>query len=65
MRFLVYQRKRKTLLFKNNFSNIEDLNVSDRIKYVLSFYKNYRTEIANPKSELYKMKQEFDKKRTE
>ena len=53
------------IIFKNNFSNIDEMEVSDRIKYVLSFYKNYRAEIADPKSELFKMKQEFEKKRTE
>ena len=53
------------IIFKNNFSNIEEMDVSDRIKHVLSFYKNYRAEIADPNSELFKMKQEFEKKRTE
>ena len=53
------------IIFKNNFSNIEEMNVSDRIKYTLSFYKNYRAEIADPNSELFKMKQEFEKKRIE
>ena len=48
------------IIFKNDFSNIEEMNVSDRIKYVLSFYKNYRAEIADPNSELFKMKQEFE-----
>lgn len=51
------------IIFKNNFSHIEEMNVSDRIKYVLSFYRNYRAEIADPNSELFKMKQEFEKKR--
>ena len=32
--------------------NIEEMNVSDRIKYVLSFYKNYRAEIADSNSSL-------------
>ena len=53
------------IIFKNNFSNIEEMNVSDRIKSILSFYKNYRAEIADPNSELFKMKQEFEKKRIE
>ena len=26
------------------------------------FYKNYRADIADPKSELYKLKQEFEKR---
>lgn len=48
------------IIFKNDFSNIEEMNVSDRIKYVLSFYKNYRAEIADSNSSLFKMKQEFE-----
>ena len=41
------------IIFKNNFSNIDEMDVSDRIKHVLSFYKNYRAEIADPNSELF------------
>lgn len=35
---------------------------TDNKKYlhILQFYKNYRGDIANPKSELYKFKKEFD-----
>ena len=51
------------IIFKNKFSNIEEMDVSDRIKHVLSFYKNYRAEIADPNSELFKMKLEFEKER--
>lgn len=53
------------IIFKNKFTDIEGLNVNDNIKYVLSFYRNYRAEIADSKSDLYKMKQEFDKMRIE
>lgn len=50
------------IIFKNKFSNIDELDVCDKIKKVLSYYKNYRSEIADPNSELYKLKQDFDKK---
>lgn len=50
------------IIFKNKFTDIEKLDVSDKIKRVLSFYKNYRAEIADSKSELYKLKQEFEEK---
>lgn len=50
------------IIFKNKFTDIEKLDASDKIKRVLSFYKNYRAEIADSKSELYKLKQEFEEK---
>lgn len=53
------------IIFKNKFTDIEDLSVNNNIKYVLSFYKNYRAEIADSNSDLFKMKQEFDKIRIE
>lgn len=49
------------IIYKNNFNDIEDLTSNIKIRHVLSFYKNYRGDIANPNSELYKMKSEFDK----
>lgn len=48
------------IIFQNKFSNIEELNLNDKIKHVLSYYKNYRAEIADPKSNLYKLKKEFE-----
>lgn len=48
------------IIFQNKFSNIEGLNLNDKIKHVLSYYKNYRAEIADPKSNLYKLKKEFE-----
>lgn len=51
------------IIFKNKFSNIDELNVSDKIKKVLYYYKDYRMEIANPDSKLYKLKQSFEEKR--
>ena len=50
------------IIFKNKFTDIDELDVSEKIKKVLSYYKNYRSEIADTKSELYKLKQEFERK---
>lgn len=48
------------IIFKNDFNHIEDLTSNKRLLSVLQFYKNYRSEIADPKSELYKLKQQYD-----
>ena len=50
------------IILKNKFTNIDNLDVSEKIKKVLSYYKNYRSEIADTKSELYKQKREFEKR---
>lgn len=50
------------IIYKNDFNNIDELSSNANVRYVLSFYKNYRGDIANPKSDLYKLKQEFDAK---
>lgn len=42
-----------------NAAVIDD-NLPERIKYALSFYRNRRDDIADPKGELYALKQEFD-----
>ena len=51
------------IIFKNKFTDIDELDVSEKIRKVLSYYKNYRSEIADPKSELYKLKREFERKK--
>lgn len=48
------------IIFSNKFTDIEKLDVDEKIKHTLLFYKNYRAEIADPKSELYRKKQEFE-----
>lgn len=50
------------IIYKNDFNNIDELSENINVRYVLSFYKNYRGDIANPKSELYRLKQEFEAK---
>lgn len=42
-----------------NAANV-DVNLSGRIEYALSFYKNRRDEIAKEGGELYALKKEFD-----
>jgi hypothetical protein len=49
------------IIYKNEFSDLEALSPNPKIQKVLSYYKNYRAEIANPKSELFKQKIEFEK----
>lgn len=49
------------IIFKNNFNDIDSLTDNIKLRKVLSFYKNYRADIADSNSELYKLKQEFEK----
>lgn len=48
------------IVFKNDFNNIDELTASTKLKDVLRFYKNYRSEIADHNSELYQLKVQFD-----
>jgi hypothetical protein len=48
------------IIFKNNFNDIDSLTDNIKLRKVLSFYKNYRADIADSNSELYKLKQEFE-----
>lgn len=48
------------IVYNNNFNNIEELSTNQNIRHFLSFYKNYRGDIANPKSELYRLKLEYE-----
>lgn len=49
------------IIYQNDFRNIEEMTNNPRLLHVLGFYKNYRSDIANENSELYKQKIEFDK----
>lgn len=51
------------IILKNKFTDIDNLDVNEKIKKVLSYYKNYRSEIADSRSELYKLKRDFEKKK--
>ena len=48
------------IIFKNDFNNIEELTSNGKFRYILRFYKNYRADIANHESDLYKLKKQFD-----
>lgn len=48
------------IIYKNNFNHIEDLTDNQKYLHILQFYKNYRDDITNSESELYKLKKEFD-----
>ena len=50
------------IIYKNEFNNIEELTSNPKYLHILEYYKNYRNDIINPESELYRRKQEFDKK---
>lgn len=48
------------IIFKNDFNNIEQLTDNKKFQHILTYYKNYRGEIADHNSELYKLKKEFE-----
>lgn len=49
------------LIFKNAFNHIEDLTTNEKFRHILVYYKNYRGEIADHSSDLYKLKVEYEK----
>ena len=51
---------RKMYIGKRLELHIEELTDNKKYLHILQFYKNYRGDIADPKSELYKLKKEFD-----
>lgn len=51
------------LIFKNDFSHIEDLTNNQKFLQILQYYKDYRKDIADPKSNLSQLKKEFDLKK--
>lgn len=50
----------KPLIFQNDFNDIESLTDNPKYRHILAYYKNYRNDIIDPNSELYKRKKEFD-----
>jgi len=48
------------IIFKNDFNHIEELTDNKKYLHILQFYKNYRGDIADPKSDLYKLKKDFE-----
>lgn len=48
------------IIYKNDFNHIEELTSNKKFLYILTFYKDYRKEIADRNSKLYKLKQDFE-----
>ena len=48
------------IIFRNEFNDINSLTENEKFRHILSYYKNYRGDIADHNSELYKLKKEFD-----
>ena len=48
------------IIFKNDFNHIEEITDNSKFLEILKFYKNYRGDIADENSELYKLKVEYD-----
>ena len=48
------------IIFRNDFNQIDELTDNEKLRHILHFYKNYRGEIADHNSELFKLKQVFD-----
>lgn len=52
------------IIFQNDFNRIEELTSNVKYLNILQFYKDFRKDIADPSSELYRLKIEFDKKKS-
>ena len=48
------------IIFRNDFNDINSLTENEKFRHILSYYKNYRGDIADHDSELYRLKKEFD-----
>lgn len=51
------------IIFKNDFNHIDELTENKKFRHILTFYKNYRGDIADHNSELFRLKQEFDQQK--
>ena len=51
------------IIFKNDFKHIDELTENEKFRHILKFYKNYRGDIADHNSELFRLKQEFDQQK--
>lgn len=50
------------IIYRNEFNHIENLTDNAKFRKILTYYKDYRKDIADHKTELYRLKQEFEKK---
>ena len=48
------------IIFQNNFNHIENLTDNHKFLQILQYYRDYRKDIADSKSELFHLKEEFD-----
>ena len=53
------------IIYRNEFNHIEELTDNPTFRHILAFYKDYRKDIADHSSELYKLKQKFEKRQKE
>ena len=53
------------IIYKNDFNHIEELTDNEKYRHVLSFYKDYRKDIADCHSDLYKLKKEFEARQSQ
>lgn len=51
------------IIFKNDFNHIDELTENEKFRHILKFYKNYRGDIADHNSKLFRLKQEFDQQK--
>lgn len=52
------------IIYNNDFNDVNSLTNNQKLRYILTVhYKNYRNEIIDPTSEIYKEKQEWESKR--
>lgn len=51
------------IIFKNDFNHIDELTENEKFRHILKFYKNYRGDIADHNSELFRLKHEFDQQK--
>jgi hypothetical protein len=54
----------KEIIHQNKFSSLSSKNYNSTISDLLEFYINFRDDINDPKTELYKLKKEYDKNPT-
>lgn len=48
------------IIYNNEFNHIEELTDNIKFRRILTYYKDYRKEIADHSSELYRLKKEFE-----
>ena len=51
------------IICTNDFNHIDELTENEKFRHILKFYKNYRGDIADHNSELFRLKQEFDQQK--